>query len=121
MEPLIVALIGVFLLFYGLWYPLEGNLWDYLAVTGTIYLASIDVLLIACCYWPGANSWGAAASIVVSAAIPIAYLVLSKYRCHRQVGDENDWPELLRHRRVRAVGAWRWSWIAAAAGISPDR
>jgi SSS family solute:Na+ symporter len=74
----IVALIGVFLLFYGLWYPLEGAIWDYLAITGTIYLASMSVLLIACCYWPRANSWGAAASIVVSAAIPITYLVLKQ-------------------------------------------
>lgn len=72
----IVALIGVFLLLYGLWYPLKGSLWEYLLLTGTIYLASISVLLIACCYWSRANSWGAAGSIVVSAAIPIAYLIL---------------------------------------------
>ncbi len=77
-NRLIVALIGVFLLFYGLWYPLKGSLWSYLTQTGTIYLASISVILIACCYWPRANSWGAAASIVVSAAIPITYLVLEQ-------------------------------------------
>jgi solute:Na+ symporter, SSS family len=71
----IIALIGIFLLLYGLWYPLKGDLWTYLGVTGTIYLASISVLLIACCYWRRANSWGAAASIIVSAVIPIAYLV----------------------------------------------
>jgi SSS family solute:Na+ symporter len=74
----IVALIGLFLLFYGLWYPLKGGLWEYLLLTGTIYLVSISVLLIACCYWPRANSWGAAASIVVSAIIPITYLVLQQ-------------------------------------------
>jgi SSS family solute:Na+ symporter len=74
----IVAAIGVFLLIYGLWYKLEGGLWDYLTLTGTIYLASISVLLIACCYWKRANSWGAAAAIVVSAAIPVAYLVMEK-------------------------------------------
>jgi solute:Na+ symporter, SSS family len=74
----IIALIGVFLLLYGLWYPMKGGLWEYLLLTGTIYLASISVLLIACCYWPRANSWGAAASIVVSAVIPIAYLVLQQ-------------------------------------------
>jgi len=74
----IIALIGVFLLFYGLWYPLKGSLWSYLAQTGTIYLASMSVLLISCCYWPRANSWGAAASIVVSAAIPVTYLVLEQ-------------------------------------------
>jgi SSS family solute:Na+ symporter len=74
----IIALIGVFLLLYGLWYPLKGDLWTYLGVTGTIYLASISVLLIACCYWRRANSWGAAASIFISAVIPITYLVMEQ-------------------------------------------
>jgi len=74
----IIALIGIFLLLYGLWYPLKGDLWTYLGVTGTIYLASISVLLIACCYWRRANSWGAAASIVVSALIPVSYLVMEQ-------------------------------------------
>jgi SSS family solute:Na+ symporter len=74
----IIALIGIFLLVYGLWYPLKGDLWTYLGVTGTIYLASISVLLIACCYWRRANSWGAGASIIVSAAIPVTYLVMEQ-------------------------------------------
>ena len=74
----IIALIGIFLLLYGLWYPLKGDLWTYLGVTGTIYLASISVLLIACCYWRRANSWGAGAAIVVSAVIPVTYLVMEQ-------------------------------------------
>jgi len=74
----IIAIIGIFLLLYGLWYPLKGDLWTYLGVTGTIYLASISVLLIACCYWRRANSWGAAASIFVSAVIPVTYLVMEQ-------------------------------------------
>jgi SSS family solute:Na+ symporter len=74
----IIAFIGIFLLLYGLWYPLKGDLWTYLGVTGTIYLASISVLLIACCYWRRANSWGAGAAIFVSAVIPISYLVMEQ-------------------------------------------
>lgn len=74
----IIAAIGIFLLLYGLWYPLKGDLWTYLGVTGTIYLASISMLLIACCYWKRANSWGAAASIIISAVIPVAYLVMEQ-------------------------------------------
>jgi SSS family solute:Na+ symporter len=74
----IVAAIGVFLLFFGLWYKLEGDLWTYLMLTGTIYLASISTLLIACCYWKRANDWGAGAAIVVSAAIPVTYLIMEK-------------------------------------------
>jgi len=74
-NRMIIALIGIFLLFYGLWYPLKGDLWTYLGVTGTIYLASISTLLIACCYWKKANSWGAAAAIVFGAIIPVGFLV----------------------------------------------
>jgi SSS family solute:Na+ symporter len=73
----IVALIGVFLLVYGLWYKLEGNLWDYLTTTGAIYLSSMSVLLIACCYWKRANNWGAAAAIIAGAVIPISFLTLN--------------------------------------------
>lgn len=71
----VVAGIGLFLLFYGLWYPLKGSLWNYLTITGTIYLSSMSVLLIACCYWRRANNWGAAAAISVGAVVPVAYLV----------------------------------------------
>lgn len=75
----IVAVIGVFLLIYGLWYKLEGDLWTYLCITGTIYLSSMSVLLIACCYWKRANSWGATAGIIFGAAVPVTTLILQKY------------------------------------------
>jgi len=74
----IVALIGVFLLFYGLWYPLRGNLWDYLTVTANIYLSSMSVLLIACCYWKRSNNWGAAGAIIFGAAIPVTFLAMEQ-------------------------------------------
>ncbi|MCX7425312.1 MAG: sodium:solute symporter family protein [Planctomycetia bacterium] len=76
----IVSLIGVFLLFYGLLYPLKGDVYAYLLVTGTIYMSSISIMLIACCYWKRANNWGAAAAIVVGAVIPIACLVIEQFR-----------------------------------------
>jgi solute:Na+ symporter, SSS family len=75
----IVALIGMFLLFWGLWYKLEGNLWEYLQTTGTVYLASMSILLIACCYWKRANNWGAIAAIVVGAALPVLALSLNLF------------------------------------------
>ncbi|NOS72099.1 MAG: sodium:solute symporter family protein [Verrucomicrobia bacterium] len=73
----IIALIGIFLLIWGLWYKLEGNLWEYLQTTGTIYLASMSTLLIACCYWKRANNWGAIAAIVVGAVLPVVSLWLN--------------------------------------------
>jgi SSS family solute:Na+ symporter len=74
----IVAAIGVFLLLYGLWYPLEGSVWDYLAITSTIYLSSVVTLLIACCYWKRSNDWGAMATIVAGALIPAGFLILKE-------------------------------------------
>ncbi len=89
-NRMIVALIGVFLLFYGLWYEIEGDLWTYLGITGTIYLSSLSVLLIACCYWPRANSWGAAGAIIFGATLPVATLVLQKVGPYTQWFKDHD-------------------------------
>lgn len=77
-NRILVGSIGIFLLLYGLWYPLEGDLWVYLQVTGTIYLASMSVLLIAACYWKNANNWGATAAIVTGCVIPLGYLIFKE-------------------------------------------
>jgi SSS family solute:Na+ symporter len=86
----IIALIGVFLLIYGLWYKLEGDLWTYLGITGTIYLSSMSILLIACCYWPRANNWGASAAIVCGALFPVLTLVLQKVGPYTEWFKQND-------------------------------
>jgi len=75
-NRMIIASIGVFLMFYGLWYEPKIDLWAYLGVTGTIYLSSMSVLLIACCYWKRANSWGACGAIIVGALIPLVFLAM---------------------------------------------
>ncbi len=74
----IVAGIGIYLLVFGLWYKLEGDLWTYCTITGTVYLSSMSVLLIGCCYWKRANSWGAAGAIVCGAVFPLAFLIMQK-------------------------------------------
>jgi SSS family solute:Na+ symporter len=98
----IVAMIGVFLLVYGLWYPLKGDLWTYLTVTGSIYLSSISVLLVACVYWKRANNWGAAAAITLGAIMPVSYLVLEQI------------PETAPFARV-AIGPYVWGILSYAA------
>ncbi|MGI9542616.1 MAG: sodium:solute symporter family transporter, partial [Cyclobacteriaceae bacterium] len=78
-NRVLIAFIGLFLLLYGLWYPLKGDLWVYMQVTGTIYLASMSVILIAACYWNKANKWGAFAAIATGAALPIAFLIMQQW------------------------------------------
>ena len=69
--------IGVFLMFWGLWYELPGDAWSYLAVTGNIYLASVFTLLVAGLYWRRARSAGAYAALVLGAVGPVLFLVLN--------------------------------------------
>jgi SSS family solute:Na+ symporter len=69
--------IGVFLLGYGLWYKMPGNAWDYLAVTGNIYLASVFTLLVAALYWERGTATGAYAALVLGAVGPITFLVVN--------------------------------------------
>ncbi len=73
----LVFLIGVFLLFYGLWYELPGSAWDYLGVTANIYLASMFTLLVAGLYWPRANAHGAIAAIFLGAVGPVTFLIVN--------------------------------------------
>ncbi len=80
LNRMLVMCIGIFLLLYGLWYPLKGDLWVYLQVTGTIYLASMSTLLIAGCYWSRANDWGALAAILTGCLIPISFLIMQELR-----------------------------------------
>jgi SSS family solute:Na+ symporter len=74
----LVVGIGVFLVFYGLWYELPGNAWDYLAVTGNIYLASVFTLLVAGLYWKRATAAGAYAALVLGAIGPLTFLVVNQ-------------------------------------------
>ncbi|MCC6696176.1 MAG: sodium:solute symporter family protein [Candidatus Hydrogenedentes bacterium] len=100
-NRLIVAALGVFFLFYGLWYPLKGSVWSYLTITATIGFASMTTLLISCCYWKRANNWGAAGAIIAGAVIPLAYLALEQIPSTREF--------------ALRIGP-NWSGIAAFAG-----
>jgi SSS family solute:Na+ symporter len=104
----IVAAIGLFLLFFGLWYQPPGDLWTYLTVTGSIYLTSMSTLLIAACYWKGANNWGAAGAIIVGAVVPAVTLVLQK------VG---PWQKLfIDNASAWGIAAYVLCWVAMIVG-----
>jgi len=54
-----IAVIGVFLLVWSLWYPLGQDLWDYMAVTGAVYFTGAFALLLFGIYWRRASAVGA--------------------------------------------------------------
>jgi len=54
-----IVAIGAVLLFWGLWYPLGSDLWNYMAITGTVYLAGALPVVVGGLYWRQASSVGA--------------------------------------------------------------
>jgi len=54
-----IVAIGLFLLIWGLWFEAPVSLWNYMAVTGTIYLAGAFTVVTAGLYWKKASSKGA--------------------------------------------------------------
>lgn len=110
---LLVLAIGLFLVFYGLWYQMPGNVWAYLAITGNIYLASMFALLVGALYWRGANTWGALSAIILGAAGPISYLVANAIT-HREVVP--DWAAGLAAFGLAFAGMIAGSWVGRAWG-----
>lgn len=54
-----IVTIGLFLLTWGLWYEISTNLWDYMAITGTVYFAGALPAIVCGLYWKRASSVGA--------------------------------------------------------------
>ncbi|KPK87100.1 hypothetical protein AMJ80_12505 [bacterium SM23_31] len=54
-----IVCIGLFLLIWGLWFEAPVSLWNYMAVTGTIYLAGAFTVVVAGLYWKKASTTGA--------------------------------------------------------------
>jgi SSS family solute:Na+ symporter len=59
-----IVVIGAFLLFWGLWYEVGQELWNYLAITGTVYLSGALPVIVGGLYWRRASSAGALVALV---------------------------------------------------------
>ncbi len=64
LTRMLVALIGVFLLVWSLWYPLGQDLWDYMTITGSVYFTGAFALLLFGIYWKRASRVGAHLALV---------------------------------------------------------
>lgn len=54
-----VVAIAAFLITWGVWYPLPKSVWEYMSITGTIYLSGAAAALVGGMYWKRASSTGA--------------------------------------------------------------
>jgi SSS family solute:Na+ symporter len=59
LTRIFIVAIGIFILVWGLWYPLKQDLWDYMAISGAIYSIGGFALLAFGLYWKRASRAGA--------------------------------------------------------------
>jgi SSS family solute:Na+ symporter len=74
MTRAFILLLGAYLLVFGLWYSVKSSIWNFLAVTGTMYFAGAATLLAFGLYWRRANIGGAYAALIAGAAPGVVYL-----------------------------------------------
>jgi len=64
LTRIFIVAIGIFILVWGLWYPLEQDLWDYMAISGAIYFTGAISLLVFGLYWKRASKAGAYLALI---------------------------------------------------------
>jgi solute:Na+ symporter, SSS family len=74
------VLVGIFLLVFGLWYRIPDTAFQYLAVTGSMYVSGALICVVGGMYWRRANLVGAYAGLGLGAVAPLGFLLLEKFR-----------------------------------------
>ena len=74
------VLVGIFLLVFGLWYTIPDTAFQYLAVTGSMYVSGALICVVGGMYWRKANLVGAYAGLGLGAVAPLGFLLLEKFR-----------------------------------------
>jgi solute:Na+ symporter, SSS family len=74
------VLVGVFLLVFGLWYQIPDTAFQYLVVTGSMYVSGALACVVTGMYWRKANLVGAYAGLILGAVVPAGFLLLEKSR-----------------------------------------
>jgi len=64
LTRIFILCIGIFILVWGLWYPLGQDLWDYMAISGAIYFTGAFALLLCGLYWRRASKVGAYLALI---------------------------------------------------------
>jgi SSS family solute:Na+ symporter len=74
------VLVGAFLLVFGLWYQIPDTAFQYLSVTGSMYVSGAVACVVGGMYWRRANLVGAYAALTLGAIAPAGFLLLEKSR-----------------------------------------
>lgn len=76
----VAVLIGLYLLFFGLFYEIPTTAFQYIAVTGAMYTSGAFGCVAGGLYWKKANSTGAYVALIAGAVFPLVFLILSLFK-----------------------------------------
>jgi solute:Na+ symporter, SSS family len=75
-----VALVGIFLLVFGLLYTMPSSALKYIYITGNMYTAGAISAVGFGLYWKKANIYGAYAALITGAVAPLGFLLLANFQ-----------------------------------------
>jgi len=76
LTRLMVVACGLFVLFWGYLYQPPETVFRFLAITGTMYVASVLLTIAMGLYWKRANAYGATTSIIIGGLLPLAAIFI---------------------------------------------
>ncbi|MFC1551738.1 sodium:solute symporter [Candidatus Latescibacterota bacterium] len=74
-----VGVIGVFLIFFGLFYKMPSSALKYIFITGNMYTAGAISSIGFGLYWKKANIVGAYLALITGAVAPLSFLILANF------------------------------------------
>jgi solute:Na+ symporter, SSS family len=77
---IIAFFIGAFILFFGLLYEIPATSIQYMAITGAMYTSGAFSVVAGGLYWKKANTPGAYTALALGAFMPLAFLILEKFK-----------------------------------------
>ncbi|UCE04927.1 MAG: sodium:solute symporter family protein [bacterium] len=76
LTRLMVVICGLFVLFWGYLYQPPETVFRFLAITGTMYVASVLLTIAMGLYWKRANAYGAIVSIIIGGLLPLTTIFI---------------------------------------------
>lgn len=106
-----IVLIGIFMLVWGLWYQLPETAYQYLNITGTMYLAGAFAAIVMGVYWKRTNTAGAYTAIILSAVFPFLSVLLSQMK-----DSLPDWMLFITSSNIAGILAYVTAFLGCIAG-----
>ncbi len=123
LTRILIVLIGAYVLYWGLVYEGQDDIWDYMAVSGAIYFTGALAVLIGGLYWKRASSTGAFAALLAGLTAllglgPVQQLVGLQYKSP----ETGEWIQILTGAQVGLIAvALAFAALISLSLLFPDK